>query len=352
VRIRLREVAQRAGVSEATVSRVVNERPGVNEATRQQVQRVVEELGYEPPGIVGRGVAGLVAVVVPELDNPIFPSFAQAIESRLAIDGYMAVVCSATRDGVREQDFIDVLLNRNAAGIVVVSGRNANSEADHESYRLLAARGFPLVLVNGAVDGVDAPFVSCDDRYAAELAVRHLVSLGHERIGCVLGPPRYVPAQRRLEGFEAAMKEVTGDLDADFVEASVFSVEGGHVAARRLLRREVTAIVASSDLMALGIIRAAREDGRSVPEEISVVGYDDSPLMAFTDPPLTTVRQPVRAMSETAVRALLDLLRGRAEHCHEYVFRPELVVRGSTGPRAAAAAGPPGVWVAPGRARR
>jgi LacI family transcriptional regulator, repressor for deo operon, udp, cdd, tsx, nupC, and nupG len=328
--MRLGDVARRAGVSEATVSRVVNDRSGVNDATRQRVQRVIEELGYEAPGISRRVSSGLVAIVVPELHNPVFPSFAQALEARLAVDGYVAVICSATREGVREQEYIDALLQRNVAGIVVVSGRNANTEADHDAYRTIVGRGVPLVLLNGVVTDLDATFVSCDDRYAAELAVRHLAGLGHERIGCVVGPRRYVPTQRRLEGFEAAMKDVGYGCDLTLIEEAVFSAEGGHVAARRLLIRGVTAVVASSDLMALGIIRAAREQGKDVPGELSVVGFDDSPLMAFTDPPLTTVRQPVRAMSETAVRALIDLLHGRTEHCHEYVFRPELIVRGSS----------------------
>jgi alanine racemase len=334
VRIRLRDVARRAGVSEATVSRVVNNRGGVNEATRRQVNRVIEELGYEAPGIGRRESSGLVAIVVPELDNPIFPAFAQAVEARLAAEGYAAVICSAIREGVREQDYLDALTQRNVAGIVVVSGRNANVEADHEPYRELVAGRVPLVLVNGFVPDLDVTFVSCDDRYATDLAVRHLAGLGHERIGCVLGPARYVPAQRRREGFAATMKDLFGACDPELVTESVFSVEGGHVAARRLLPRGVTGIVASSDLMALGIVRAAREDGSRVPEDVSVVGYDDSPLMAFTDPPLTTVRQPVRAMSDTVVHALIDLFRGRVDHRHEYLFRPELIVRNSTGRRA------------------
>jgi alanine racemase len=314
------------------VSRVVNRRAGVNEETRRKVDRVIEEMGYEARGLGHRETIGLVAIVVPELDNPIFPAFAQAIETRLAVDGYGALICSAVRDGVREPDYLDALAHRHVAGVVIVSGRNANTEADHDPYRALVARRVPLVLVNGSVPDLAVSCVSCDDRQAAELAVRHLVTLGHERIGCVLGPARYATAQRRLEGFESAMKEI-GNYDVVLVERSVYSVEGGHVAARRLLGRGVTAIVASSDLMALGVIRAAREHGLRVPEDLSVVGYDDSVLMAFTDPALTTIRQPVEDMSDTVARLLVDQLRGRADDGHEYVFRPELIVRDSTARR-------------------
>ena len=329
MRLRLNDVARRAGVSEATVSRVVNDRPGVNLATRQHVQRIIEELGYETPGIAPRGATGLVGLIVPELDNPVFSMFAQTIETKLATYGYTTVVCSAVREALREQDYVEMLIDRGANGIIVVSGRNANTEADHDLYHSLTSRKKPLVLINGVVEGLDVPYVSCDDRYAVDLAVRHLAGLGHTRIGCALGPLRYFGTQRRLEGYESTMKDL-GLFDAALIEHSVFSVEGGHVGARRLLPRGVTAVVASSDLMALGIIRAARESGLAVPADLSVVGYDDSAIMEFTDPPLTTVRQPVRAMSETSVRALVDLMQDATEHCHEYVFRPELVVRGSS----------------------
>ena len=141
--------------------------------------------------------------------------------------------------------------------------------------------------------------------------------------------------RRTLAGYRQAMRTLAGLPDAEIdplVALSLFGVEGGHAAAGRLLDQGVTAIVCGSDLMALGAIRAARQRGRHVPREISVVGFDDSPLIAFTDPPLTTIRQPVHAMSVAAVHALLDEIRGHAAPHSEYVYTPELVVRGSTAP--------------------
>ena len=197
----------------------------------------------------------------------------------------------------------------------------------------LAGEGFDVCEVNGYQPNLPAPFVSCDDREAGELAVAHLVALGHRRIGLITGPGRFVPVQRKVAGFKAAMKRLVGLADAELdelAELSLFGVEGGEVAAARLLDRGVTGLVCGSDLMALGAIRAARQRGLSVPTDLSVVGYDDSPLMAFTDPPLTTMRQPVTAMAVAAVRALVDEIHGHAAPHSEYIFRPELVVRGST----------------------
>ena len=188
-------------------------------------------------------------------------------------------------------------------------------------------------MVNGFVEDVEAPFVSVDERAASELGVSHLVALGHRRIGLISGPERFLPVQRKLAGYRAAMTKLlslpSSEVDS-LISLSLFGVEGGAAAAGRLIDRGVTAIVCGSDLMALGAIREARSRGLRVPEDLSVVGFDDSPLIAFTDPPLTTVRQPVSAMAVAAVKALIDEIDNQAAPRSEYLFRPELIVRGST----------------------
>ncbi|MFB6395670.1 LacI family DNA-binding transcriptional regulator [Polymorphospora lycopeni] len=333
MRARLADIAQQAEVSEATVSRVLNGRPGVSAETRQAVLTALDVLGYERPARLRKRSAGLVGLVVPELDNPIFPAFAQTIESALAQSGYTPVLCTQTPGGVTEDEYVEMLLDRQVSGIVFVSGLHADTSADHDRYRKLIARPLPIVLVNGYVEGIEAPFVSCDDRMAGELAVAHLVALGHRRIGLITGPDRFSPVQRKVGGYRSAMRRLTGLTDTELDELTaltLFGVEGGEAAAARLLERGATGLVCGSDLMALGAIRAARQRGLSVPGEVSVVGYDDSPLIAFTDPPLTTLRQPVASMAVAAVRALVDEINGHAAPHSEYVFRPELVVRGST----------------------
>ncbi|MFI7023222.1 LacI family DNA-binding transcriptional regulator [Micromonospora sp. NPDC049900] len=333
MRARLSDIAQQADVSEATVSRVLNDRPGVAPETRQAVLTALDVLGYERPARLRKRSAGLVGLVVPELDNPIFPAFAQIIESALAPTGFTPVLCTQTPGGVREDEYVEMLLDRQVSGIVFVSGLHADTAADHDRYRTLIARPLPIVMINGYAPGIPAPFVSCDDREAAELAVSHLGALGHRRIGLITGPDRFVPVQRKVSGYKTAMSrlvQLDDDELSELTELSLFGVEGGEVAAGRLIERGATGIVCGSDLMALGAIRAARQRGLSVPEDLSVVGYDDSPLMAFTDPPLTTMRQPVAAMAVAAVRALVDEINGHAAPHSEYLFRPELVVRGST----------------------
>jgi LacI family repressor for deo operon, udp, cdd, tsx, nupC, and nupG len=344
MRARLSDLARQAQVSEATVSRVLNDKPGVSPDTREAVLAALDVLGYERPAKLRRRSAGLVGLVVPELNNPIFPAFAQTMESTLAQFGYTLVMCTQTPGGVTEDEYVEMLLDRQVSGIVFVSGLHADTTGDHDRYRRLVARQLPIVLVNGYVAGLAAPFISPDEQAAAELAVSHLAALGHRRIGLVTGPDRFLPVQRRIAGYRAAMRAAVGASDDEvdeLVALSLFGVEGGDAAANRLLDRGVTGLVCGSDLMALGAIRAARRRGLRVPADLSVVGYDDSPLIAFTDPPLTTVRQPVEPMAVAAVRALVDEIHGHPAPHSEYVFRPELVVRSSTAPPPAEPTTPP-----------
>jgi DNA-binding LacI/PurR family transcriptional regulator len=333
VTARLADIAAQAGVSEATVSRVLNGKPGVSAATRQSVLTSLDLLGYERPVRLRQRSEGLVGLITPELENPIFPAFAQVIGQALTRQGYTPVLATQTPGGSTEDELVEMLVERGVAGIIFVSGLHADSTADMERYERLHGQGVPFALINGFTDKVKAPFISPDDRGAMRLAVTHLAALGHERIGLAVGPKRYVPVLRKIQGFVRSMEDVLGLPPAEaeqLIQHSLFTLEGGQAAASALLDAGCTAIVTASDMMALGAIRAARQHGLTVPGDVSVVGFDDSPLIAFTDPPLTTIRQPVTAMGQAAVRALLEEIGGTPAPHSEFVFLPELVVRGST----------------------
>ncbi len=331
---RLSDIARHAGVSEATVSRVLNDKPGVAESTRIAVLTALDVLGYERPERLRRRSAGLVGLITPELENPIFPAFAQHIESVLALRSFTPLLCTQTPGGVSEDEYVTSLVDQGVAGIIFVSGLHADVENDHRQYRDLVERGLPIVCVNGFAADVEAPFISVDDVEAMRLAVTHLAQLGHSAIGLAVGQQRYLPSRRKVEGFIDTMSSVGVRRRAEarrWVEHTLFSVEGGRAAANRLLERGATAIVCGSDLMALGAVRAVRQQGLRVPEDVSVVGFDDSPLIAFTSPALTTVRQPVPAMAQAAAQTLLDAIGGSPMPATEYLYSPELIVRESTG---------------------
>jgi DNA-binding LacI/PurR family transcriptional regulator len=334
VRIRLSEIAERSGVSISTVSRVLNEQPGVSQQTRRQVLMAIDVLGYDRPVRLRPRAGGLVGLVLPELENPFFPRLAHHLEISLARLGLSPVLCSQTLGGVHEDDYVSILLDHGVTGIVFVSGVHALADSDPARYQRLMDLGLPIVLINGALAGLEAPSVSTDDVASVELAVQHLENMGHRRIGAALGQMRYTPAQRKRRAFIEAVTRrglVPEDLDVgDLVESTTYNVAGGQLAGERLLERGVTGIVCGSDVMALGVIRSARSRGLRVPEDVSVVGSDDSQMMDFCDPPLTTVRQPAEALAQAASQEIAEQIAGSPPHTGEVLYRPELVVRGST----------------------
>jgi len=270
------------------------------------------------------------------LQNPIFPAFADVVADTLARRGFTPVLCTRTAHGVSEADYVDLLLDQHVSGVIFAGGLYAQAAAEHDHYHRLRDRGLPVVLVNAAIDGLGFACVATDDAHAVDQAYQHLASLGHERVGLVLGPADHVPSNRKLAAFLAA--ERTRRRDGVLVERAMYSMEGGQAAAARLIRAGATGIVCASDVLALGAVRAARRAGLAVPADVSVVGYDDSALMTCTDPPLTTVRQPIETMGQAAVALLVAQVAGNPVPGDEMLFEPELVVRGSTAPAAVRAA--------------
>ena len=311
------------------MSRVLNGKSGVSEATRAAVLTALDVIGYDRPTHLRTRRARMVGLVVPELQNPIFPAIAEVVAGALAQRGFNTVLCTRT-GSMSEAEYVEMLLDREVSGMIFAGGQYAEADAPHEHYTRLLKLRLPVVLVNAAAEHLDFPRVSTDDAVAMEQAYAHLAYLGHERIGLILGPPDHVPSRRKLVAFERATQEAGRSHRAELVERTRFSLEGGHAAALRLIAHGVTGIICASDPLALGAIRAARRGGLTVPEQLSVIGYDDSAFMSCTAPPLTTVRQPIEAIGRAAVEMLAGQIEGSPVSADELFFEPEMVARGST----------------------
>lgn len=326
---RLIDIAREAGVSEATVSRVLNGRSGVNDATRRSVIEIARRQGRRvDPGAVSTGP--LVGVLVPDLDNQVFTAWAERIEAELFERGASTLVGMRARTVEREREILQRFLHCGADAVIVISGHHAQERGLLDHYREITSAGVPLVLVNGVREELDASFLSTDDEHAMRAVLTHLHDLGHRRVGLAVGDERTWPVRQKVRVFEEVSATwAQGALPIAFTD---FSYAGGYEAARDLVAREVTAIVSGSDVMAAGALEGVRSLGVTVPGDLSVVGYDDVFWAALTNPPLTTVRQAVGSIARAAVRTALS---GGGEGSRrpartEVVVRPQLVVRGST----------------------
>jgi LacI family repressor for deo operon, udp, cdd, tsx, nupC, and nupG len=321
----LAEVAKHVGVSQATVSRVLNGKPGISEATRAAVLTALDVLGYERPTKLRGERARLVGLVLPDLHNPIFPALAEVMAGALAKRGMTPVLCAQTVEDVSETEYVRILLEQHVSGVIFAGGDYQNATAKHEQYAQLRERSLPTVLINAAVDELSFPRVSTDDAHAVDQAYSHLAALGHKQIGLILGATGNMPSARKF----AAYRALHGS--SELVAHAGNSVEESQAATTRLIRAGATALICASDNLALGAIRAARRRGLEIPRDLSVIGFDDSAMMTFTDPPLTTVRQPIAAMGQAAVTLLVSQIDSGRVPNDELLFEPELVVRSSTG---------------------
>ncbi len=330
-RTSMADIAVHAGVSTATVSRVFNGVGQVSDETRRKVLTAIDELGYDRPTPERTPDTPTIGVIVPELTNPIFAAFAHHLQEEVARAGGIAMIRSQTPGATSEFDHLSSLLEHRVSGLIFVSGRHADLLADLGPYHEVVARSIPLVTINGARAEIPAPDFSTGDALGIRAAVTHLHELGHSRIALLTGRTHVVPALRKAEAFTQVMEELVGDR-SPIIEETFYTYEAAAAHTNGLIERGVTAIVTGSDLQALGAIRTITSLGLAVPEDISVIGFDDSFLMSHLSPGLTTVHQPVAAIVAAAVRSLFEALATpdyTPEHA-DYVFSADLVVRATT----------------------
>lgn len=329
----LRDVAGRAGVDPSVVSRIVNADPGlrVSGPTRARVEAAIAELDYRP-NVQARGLrlakTWTVGVVIPDLSNPFYPPIIEGASQRAAEGGYMVVVVRELDRSIldaEEPAFARLLHQHRVDGLLIASGR-----VDDEVIRGLAAEGQPTVVVNRRVPGVVGSVI-VDDEAAAHLGTSYLASLGHRRIGHVAGPPAIDNSVRRRRGFERAVAEAGGQ--AVTVHGEGWDAESGHRAAASLLQDpDVTAVLATNFVVAVGVMGAARDAGRAVPGDVSVLALHDSPVAGYMEPAVSTVVLPLEQLGRVAFDELLGRLDGAEPREVVVGDEPRLIVRSSTAP--------------------
>jgi Transcriptional regulators len=321
----IRNVAERAGVSKSLVSLVMRGSPHVSEQRRQAVLKAARELGYRPNAVARSLVEGrtrLIGALVADLHNPFFAEFLDGLQESLHGEGLRMLVGSGRWDPHFEAEAVEAFLEMRVDGLVLLSVVPDSLKE--------ASKSVPVVVVGERdVDGVD--IVVDDDELGARLAVDHLVGLGHDRIAHIEGAPSTTAHYRRT-GYESAMRRHALD-DRIVVEAGDFTEEGGYRAARKLLARDPrpTAIFAPNDLVATGVLSAADELGLHVPDDVSIVGYDNTHLAAIRHISLTSVDQPRRDMGRVAAERLCARIEDPLREPLQTLVVPHLVIRATTG---------------------
>ena len=329
----IRDVALRAGVSTATVSRVLARIGSPRPETVAAVAAAVDELGYRPSGVARSlklHTTRTLGLIVTDIQNPFFPELVRAVDDAATELGYTILLGSAADDDERAMTYLDLMVDRRVDGIIV-----ASSQLTERHWAWLVDAPIPVVVANAEPAGTSVPVVVTDNEAAGRAAVEHLVTLGHVRIGYVRGPDAYAATGPRLAGFRSALAAAGLPAASAPVGAGDGRENGGRRAAAGLLAAhpELTAIACYNDMTAIGAMRAVRAAGRRVPGDVSIVGCDDIAVAAWVDPPLTTVAQQKAAMGRMAVERLMALLGGGAAAAPDVVRLPVTVrVRESTAP--------------------
>ncbi|CAM3982101.1 LacI family DNA-binding transcriptional regulator [Mesobacillus zeae] len=321
----IKEVAKKAGVSVATVSRVLNEKGYVNEDTRKNVLAAIEELNYRPNNVARslfKKQSKTIGLIVPDINNPFFPQLARAVEDVTNEANFTVVLCNSDDKLEKEIGYFEMLQQNGADGVLFVSN---TLKPEH-----INRFNFPIVALDRPLDS-DIPFVTANNYEGAKLATNHLLDCGCKKIAHIRGPENVLNAEDRYRGFKDAAL-CRGVFDEELVISSSYQLDSAKKKAFQLLAKhpDIDGIFASNDVIAIGIIKTAEKLGYSIPENLMVAGFDGIQFGEIVSPELTTVAQPIYEMGSTAAEMLLKLIDGRLDVKKENVFNTELIPRQST----------------------
>ncbi|MBD1382288.1 LacI family DNA-binding transcriptional regulator [Metabacillus arenae] len=307
----IKDVAKHAGVSVATVSRIVNGLSGYSNETRDHVLKIIKELGYKPNEVARNLVnrkTNTIGVLVPKLSSSFSARLLQGIERVSHQNQYTVFVCNTDSSGTRTLEYLKLLSEKQVEGIVFASKYLTN-----EYYEAISSLQIPTVIVSSFSKRKELPFLKVNDEEAAYAATEYLIKKGHQRVAMISGPKKdLIAGLPRIIGYHRALSDHHFDLDENLMAYGDFTYTSGYRAIEQLLKKDpnVTAVFAASDEMALGVISYCYEKGIRIPDQLSVIGYDDTELAQMSTPPLTTVHQPIQKMGEKAVETLIKMGKG------------------------------------------
>jgi DNA-binding LacI/PurR family transcriptional regulator len=327
----INEIAKRAGVSTATVSRTINNSAKVSPKTAEKVWQLVRSIGYHPSShaqALASGKSQIIGLIISDIVNPFFPELVKSFEEIALQNGFEVIVANTGYDHERMALSVHRMLQRKTEGVAVLT-----SEMDPFLAQQLESQHIPVVFLDTGRIGIHTSNISVDYSKGIKEAVEHIVELGHKRVGFISGPLEYASAVTRRSAFLKCIMEYDLLPSQDFIQLGNFKLDGGMAAMERLLKLQnrPTAVLAANDLSAIGALHTALHSGLSVPGDISIIGFDDIEFCQMTQPPLTTIRLSRHDLAEKAFNALASIIRGKSSLGRQYRVKTHLIIRGSTG---------------------
>jgi DNA-binding LacI/PurR family transcriptional regulator len=328
MKVTIRSVAQEAGVSTTTVSKVINHTGSISEQTRKKVFAAMKKLNYSPD-VAAASLRGkrtkAFGLLVPDISNPFYAEIARSIEDQSHKFGYNVMMCNTDNDAEKEKSYLSLLTSQRIDGLVVASAFRSPDLLEE-----MLDKGFPMVLMASEIPKLSVNTVTVDDFKGGYLATSHLLSLGHEKIAIIIENVRSNAA--RLAAFKEAMQEADLPIPECFIVKTEASIQKGYETGKKILSMEErpTAIFACNDLLAAGVLQAAKEVGLNIPQDLSIVGFDNTVLSTTTSPMLTTISQPIKLMGAKAVDLLIEEMKEEKTNKERLLLSPELIIRQST----------------------
>ncbi len=330
--VTVKDVAEKSGVSVSTVSHVINGTRFVSDELKTKVRKAMEELEYKP-NLIARSLrtkrSNVLGLIIADITNPYYSEMAWNIENLGHLQDYTVMLCNSEGEPIKEEFYIKRLLEMRADGIIIIS-----SKIRQEKLEEMVGKDLPVVLIDKHDAGIQMDLIKIDEFEGGRMATEHLISLGHQRIACINGVSENYLNVHRLRGYQSAMENAGLKLDAHLMISSDFDVVAGYRNGKSLLEMDdpPTAIFATGDLIAYGVIQAAYKKGLSVPKDLSIVGFDDVYLSKYFIPPLTTIKQPIYEISETAINCFFERMEDNQKTGRTINFNVHLEIRESTAP--------------------
>ena len=327
----MRQIAAAAKVSIGTVSHVINDTAAVRPKLRERVLEAIRSLGYQPSALaqgLRRKRTNMLGMIIPDITNPFFPGVVRGAEDVAYRRSYRVILCNADNDSSKEGSYVRELRSYHVAGLLIIPSSGADVAAHLRTY---TSASVPVVCIDRVPDGWKGDAVLVANEEGAYEGTRYLIEMGHRRLAVITGPLKLTNASERLHGFRRAVEEAKLKIEPEFVQEARFDAASGYQSALRILRMlpRPTAVFACNDLMAFGVLQAARELGLSCPEELSILGFDSLEFTKLTAPPLTSIYQPGYQLGATAARLLLERIDGVESASKKLLLPTELIRRES-----------------------